>query len=43
MMAARGTGDMDYCYSMPKTRLYVTWPNEESVEEIKTAIQKIMQ
>ncbi len=42
MMAATGTGDMNYCYSMPGTKLYVSWPNEASVNSIKTAIQGIM-
>ena len=42
MMAATGTGDSNYCYSMPRTALYVMWPNEESVNSIKTAIQEVM-
>ncbi|MBE5955245.1 MAG: LytR family transcriptional regulator [Lachnospiraceae bacterium] len=42
MMAAYGKGDMDYCYSMPGTRLYVSWPDESSVNSVKQAIQNIM-
>lgn len=43
MTAATGRGDSNYCYSMPKTALYVMWPNADSVESIKTAIQDTMQ
>ena len=42
MMAAYGSGDMDYCYSMPRTKLYVSWPVESSVNQIKNAINEIM-
>lgn len=42
MMAANGTGDMDYCYSMPGTKLYVSWPKESSVNKIKKAIIETM-
>lgn len=42
MMAATGRGDSNYCYSMPGTKLYVSWPNESSVNSIKKAIQDIM-
>ena len=42
MMAAYGSGDMDYWYSMPRTKLYVSWPVESSVNQIKNAINEIM-
>lgn len=42
MMAATGKGDSNYCYSMPKTPLYVMWPNEDSVASIQAAIQEVM-
>ena len=42
MMAAYGSGDMDYCYSMPRTKLYVSWPVESSVNQIKNAINEVM-
>jgi len=42
MMAANGSGDMNYCYSMPGTKLYVSWPVESSVNAIKEAIEKVM-
>ena len=42
MMAATGRGDSNYCYSMPGTKLYVSWPNESSINSIKQAIQDIM-
>ena len=42
MMAAEGSGSMDYCYSMPGTKLYVSWPVESSVDRIKEAIEEIM-
>ena len=42
MMAANGSGDMNYCYSMPGTKLYVSWPVESSVNQIKNAINEIM-
>lgn len=40
-MAAEGKGDSQSCYSMPGRNLYVTQPDYESVEEIKTAIERI--
>lgn len=40
-MAAEGTGGSDYCYSMPGRRLYVTYPDYESVDKIKVAIDKV--
>ena len=33
--AVEGTGDSQYCYSMPGTALYVMQPNMESVENVK--------
>ena len=42
MMAANGSGDMNYCYSMPRTKLYVSWPVESSVNQIKNAINEMM-
>lgn len=42
MMAANGSGDMNYCYSMPRTKLYVSWPVESSVNQIKNAINETM-
>lgn len=33
-VAATGTGDSQYCYSMPGTALYVMRPNQSSVDEI---------
>ena len=42
MMAATGRGDSNYCYSMPGTKLYVSWPNESSINSIKQAIHDIM-
>ena len=42
MMAASGRGDSNYCYSMPGTKLYVSWPDEVSVKAIKNAIEEVM-
>ncbi len=42
-LAAEGTGDEQYCYSMPDTLLYVTQPNEASVASIKQAIDAVEQ
>lgn len=41
-VAAEGTGDRQYCYSMPGRTLYVTQPDYDSVEEIKEIIGKVM-
>lgn len=40
-MAAEGTGGSKQCYSMPGRALYVTYPDYESVDEIKEAIAKV--
>lgn len=40
-VAAEGTGDRQYCYSMPGRTLYVAQPDYESVEKIKQAIAKV--
>ena len=40
-MAAEGTGDSQYCYSMPTTALYVMQPNQESVDSIKAQIKAV--
>lgn len=40
-VAAEGTGDSQYCYSMPGTALYVMQPNMESVENIKALMQSV--
>lgn len=42
-VAAEGTGDRQYCYSMPGRTLYVTQPDYESIEEIKEEIEKVME
>ena len=40
-VAAEGTGDSQYCYSMPGTALYVMQPNMESVENVKALMQMV--
>ena len=40
-MAAEGTGGSERCYSMPGRSLYVTYPDYESVDEIKEAIARV--
>lgn len=40
-MAAEGTGDQQYCYSMPDTLLYVTQPNYDSVNLIKEKMNAV--
>ncbi len=40
-MAAEGTGDSQYCFSMPATALYVMQPNQESVDSIKAQIKAV--
>lgn len=40
-VAATGTGDKQTCYSIPSSYVYVAWPNEDSVAEIKTLIQAV--
>ena len=33
---------MDYTYSMPKTKLYVTYPNANSVDKASGLINKVI-
>lgn len=40
-MAAEGTGDNQYCYSYSGQALYVMQPNQESVDAIKEAMDKV--
>ena len=40
-MAADGTGDTQYCYSYSGKPLYVMQPNQESVDAIKEAMDKV--
>ena len=40
--AAIGAGDTQACYSSGSQPLYVMWPNEDSVENIKAKIEDIM-
>lgn len=40
-MAASGTGDTQYCYSYTGMPLYVTQPDQMSVDEIKAAIDAV--
>lgn len=40
-VAAEGTGDKQRCFSSGSMRLYVSQPNEESVEEIKQLIRQV--
>lgn len=40
-MAAEGTGDSQYCYSMPGTALYVMQPDQASVDSIKEQIKAV--
>lgn len=40
-MAAEGTGDTQYCYSYSGKPLYVMQPNQESVDAIKEAMDKV--
>lgn len=42
-MAAEGTGDQQVCFSMPGTPLYVTQPDQASVDSIKAAIEAVRQ
>ena len=41
-IAATGRGDTQYCYSYRGKPLYVTWPNIDSLNEIKGLVQKVM-
>lgn len=40
-MAAEGTGDSQYCYSSSDALLYVTQPDYNSIENIKSAIESV--
>lgn len=40
-VAAEGTGDSQYCYSMPGTALYVMQPDQASVDTIKGLMQAV--
>lgn len=40
-VAAEGTGDSQYCYSMPGTALYVMQPDQTSVDSIKALMQTV--
>ena len=40
-MAAEGTGDHQYCFSYSGQALYVMQPNQESVDAIKEAMDKV--
>ena len=37
-----GTGSMEYTYSYPHQKLYVMFPNEQSVSNAKEDIEKIL-
>lgn len=41
-VAATGTGSSEWCYSYSGSKLYVTIPDDESVELIKTQIQTVL-
>lgn len=41
-VAADGTGDQQACFSSGSQELYVTIPNETSVEEIRTEIDRVL-
>ncbi|MDE6635698.1 MAG: hypothetical protein K2K09_03720, partial [Lachnospiraceae bacterium] len=41
-MSAGGTGGKTYTYSMPSKKAYVMYPDENSIKEIKDAIQTIL-
>lgn len=40
-VAAEGTGDSQYCYSMPGTALYVMQPDMNTVENIKSLMEMV--
>ena len=40
-MAAVGIGDYQTCYSIPGSQVYVAWPEQTSVDEIKAAIEAV--
>ena len=42
-MSAEGTPDLKMCYSVPTTELSVCVPDYQSVEKIKTAIDKVVE
>ncbi len=39
--AASGTGGSDYTYSMPGTAVYVTYPNQDAVDNIKDLMNRV--
>ena len=41
-IAAEGTGESNYCYSMPGTALYVMEPDQASVDNIKNEMQAVV-
>ena len=40
-MAAVGTGDSQTCYSIPNSQVYVAWPDQTSIDEIKSAVEAV--
>lgn len=40
-MAAVGTGDYQTCYSIPNSQVYVAWPDQTSIDEIKAAVEAV--
>ena len=40
-MAAVGTGDSQTCYSIPNSQVYVAWPDQTSIDEIKAAVEAV--
>ena len=40
-MAAVGTGDSQTCYSIPNSYVYVAWPDQNSIDEIKAAVEAV--
>ena len=40
-VAAEGSGDNNYCYSMPGSLLYVMNPDQASVDNIKSLMQMV--
>ena len=40
-MAAVGTGDSQTCYSIPNSHVYVAWPDQTSIDEIKAAVEAV--
>lgn len=40
-MAAVGTGDSQPCYSIPNSQVYVAWPDQTSIDEIRAAVEAV--